>query len=238
MSEPLIGALAKRAASLYPPLDRFGRGFARGKLKGDPVFEHIVRSGLVPDGARVLDLGCGQGVLGALLVAARETHAGGSWPAGFAPPPRGVSYRGIDLLTKSVKRGQAALPEARIEHADIRTASFGEADVVVILDVLHYIEPAAQEDVLARVREALGGGGTLLLRVADADGSARLRWTLLVDHLATFLRTGRIARMHCRPAAQWRALLESLGFSVEARPMSEGTTFANVLLVARYHRAT
>jgi hypothetical protein len=35
-----------------------------------------------------------------------------------------------------------------------------------------------------------------------------------------------------RTLAQWIALLESLGFELRSRSMSEGTPFANVLLVA------
>ncbi|MNC93008.1 hypothetical protein D3C83_95420 [compost metagenome] len=48
------------------------------------------------------------------------------------------------------------------------------------------------------------------------------------------LRGGRCDRMHFRTRAQWVALLEELGFAVAAVPMSAGTAFANVLLVARY----
>ena len=39
--------------------------------------------------------------------------------------------------------------------------------------------------------------------------------------------------MHCRTLVEWRLLLESIGYSVVAKPMSEGTLFANVLLIAR-----
>jgi hypothetical protein len=38
---------------------------------------------------------------------------------------------------------------------------------------------------------------------------------------------------HCRSVAQWRLLLQDCGFESEAVPMSDGTLFANVLLVAR-----
>jgi len=36
---------------------------------------------------------------------------------------------------------------------DLRSTAFGEADVVVMLDVLHYIEPEAQSETLRRARE-------------------------------------------------------------------------------------
>jgi hypothetical protein len=51
-------------------------------------------------------------------------------------------------------------------------------------------------------------------------------------------RGHRLPRLWCRPVAGWRAELERLGFKVEPVPMSEGTAFANVLLVARYDGST
>ncbi len=47
------------------------------------------------------------------------------------------------------------------------------------------------------------------------------------------LRGHRLERLHSRPLEEWQRALEALGFRHEARPMSEGTGFANVLLVAR-----
>lgn len=234
MSEAFFAALAREAAARYDPRDRFARHFARGKLTGDPAFRGLLARGLIPPGARLLDLGCGQGVIAAILLAAQASHVRGQWPAGWPAPPNPREIRGIDLSRRDVDRAAAALPEARFECADIRAATFGEADAVVILDVLHYIGAEAQRDVLARVREALRGGGVLLLRVADADGSPRFRYTVLIDHAVTLLRGQGFGRFHCRPVAQWQRLLESLGFRVEATPMSEGTPFANVLLAARY----
>lgn len=234
MSDAFFPALAREAAGRYDRRDRFAHHFARGKLAGDPAFRALLARGLIPQGARLLDLGCGQGVLAAILLAAQASHARGQWPAEWPAPPNPREIRGIDSSRRDVGRAAAAVPEARFECADIRTARFGEADAVVILDVLHYIGADAQRDVLQRTRDALRGGGFLLLRVADADGSLRFRYTIFIDHAVTMLRGHGFARFHCRPLAEWKRLLESLGFRVEAAPMSEGTPFANVLLVARY----
>jgi SAM-dependent methyltransferase len=234
VSDAFFPALARQAAARYDRRDRFARHFARGKLTGDPVFRGVLARGLIPQGARLLDLGCGQGVLAAILLAAQASHARGQWPAEWPAPPNPREIRGIDLSRRDVDRAAAALPEARFECADIRGARFAEADAVAILDVLHYLGADAQRGVLERARDALRAGGVLLLRVADADGSLRFRYTVLIDHAATALRGQGFARYHCRPVAEWKGLLESLGFRVEAAPMSEGTAFANVLLVARY----
>jgi hypothetical protein len=37
---------------------------------------------------------------------------------------------------------------------------------------------------------------------------------------------------HCRSVAQWQQLLRECGFEARAMPMSQGTPFANVLLLA------
>jgi trans-aconitate methyltransferase len=216
VSDAAFRALAKQAAGRYR--DFYARRFAFGKLTGDPAFAYLLGRGLITPGARLLDLGCGQGVLGALLAAAGTD----------------VRLRGIDLAARDVKRASEAVPGTEFVHGDIAVAPYGEADIVVILDVLHYLAPAAQEDVLRRVRDALAGGGLLLLRVADAGPTLRFRVTIAVDRAVTALRGHGTGRLHCRTVAEWRRMLETLGFRVEPVPMSEGTPFANVLLVARY----
>jgi SAM-dependent methyltransferase len=222
VSDAPFRSLARAASALYPARERFARHFAHGKLKGDPVFAHIVREGLIPKGARMLDLGCGQGVLPALLIAARVELA---------------SYVGVDLMARDVGRARLACGAERFHfiEGDIRTVEFAHCEVAVILDVLHYIDYAEQVDVLQRVRAALSGGGVLLLRVGDEAPTFRFRYTIFIDRLVMALRGHRLSRLYCRPLKRWIAELEKLGFRVEPRPMSAGTAFANVLLVARYH---
>lgn len=234
MSERFFRALAQQAASRYPARDRTARHFAYGKLTGDPVFRHLLAQGLVPPASRVLDLGCGQGVLGALLQAAKERHLARDWPESWAPPPNPRRFRGIDLRQKDADRARAANVEAsEWVCGDIRSTEFGPADTVVILDVLHYIDYAAQDDVLRRVRQSLGERGVLILRVADESASLRFRITLAVDRAVMRLRGHRLSRLYCKPVAKWKRELEALGLGVERVPMSAGTPFANVLLVAR-----
>jgi SAM-dependent methyltransferase len=234
VSERFFRALASEAASRYPAGDRTARHFGYGKLTGDPVFEHLLAHALVPPGARLLDLGCGQGVLGALLQAARGRHAAHDWPASWPAPPDPRRIRGIDLRQKDIDRARAAGVEAsEWICGDICTTEFGRADAVVILDVLHYIDYTAQAQVLARVRDSLAGGGVLILRVADEARTLRFRVTLAVDRAVMRLRGHRLARLYCKPVATWRQELAALGFAVEAVPMSAGTPFANTLLVSR-----
>lgn len=228
-----VRRLAHLAADRYRPAGRFAYYFARGKLGRDPVFAALLARDLIPEGARLLDLGCGQGLLAAWLDAAHAIHRGGQWPESWSPPPRLSAFRGIELMARDVERAQRALGTlALIDCADIRSAAYGEADVVIILDVLHYMDPGAQEQVLRRVRTSIGPAGTLLLRVGNAAGGWRFRMSRWVDAAVLYLRGHRQGRLHCRTLPAWLATLESCGFDASAIPMSAGTPIANVLLVA------
>ncbi len=215
--------LLDRATAPYRSAGRFAYHFARGKLGGDPAFGLIVASDWIRSGHRVLDLGCGQGLLASLL-----------WAAG-----RGCRVDGIELMAADVARAESALAapiaagQASVVCADIRDAAFGRADVAVILDVLHYLDVPAQQAILSRLAEALAPGGLLLLRVGDASAGLPFRVSNWVDRTVTFVRGHRLGRLHCRPLADWQAALQALGFRVRAIPLSQGTPFANVLLEAR-----
>jgi len=122
---------------------------------------------------------------------------------------------------------------ATIITGDLHNVSLPEADVVVILDVLHYLNREAQGRILARIARALRGNGLLLLRVGDANAGLPFLVTRLADKMSTLLRGQGTPALHNRPALEWKALLESAGFQVDSDPMSGGTPFANVLLTAR-----
>ena len=227
-------ALLDSASEPYWRASRFAFKFARGKLRTDPVYRSILELGLLQRHKRVLDLGCGQALLAAWLRAAARCHEGGTWPQGWPAPARGQMVRGIELMPHEVVRAHRALgSDCEVIQGDIRSTDFGTADAVVILDVLHYIDAPAQEEVLKRVRAALPPGGLLLLRVGDPGAGLRFRFTAYTDKLAMLFRGHGLVTTHCRSIADWRGLLRECGFDSHAVPMSRGTPFANVLLTAR-----
>lgn len=228
--------LLEQAATPYREAGPFAWHFARGKLGRDPVFRALLERGDLSGRARVVDIGCGQGLLAALLQACRDAREAGRWPQAWPAAPMAEAYLGIELMARDVARAQAAVgwwPLApRFVCADMREAALPDCDLVVILDVLHYVDHAAQAALLARVRTALGAQGRLLLRVGDMDAARGFAISQWVDRVVTMVRGHRVPPTWGRSVAQWTELLLGLGFAVQAVPMSRGTPFANVLLVA------
>ena len=224
------------ACEPYRSAGRFSWHFARGKLGRDPVFRCLLERGDLPAQARLLDIGCGQGLLASLLSSIDALAQRGGWPASWPAAPVGARYTGIELMPRDVQRAETALAALpRVPHfvcGDMCSAELPASDVVVILDVLHYVDHAAQEAVLRRVREALAPRGRLLLRVGDADDRRGFVVSQWVDRLVTLTRGHRVPPTFGRTLHEWTELLQRLGFSVHSVPMSRGTPFANVLLVA------
>jgi hypothetical protein len=102
---------------------------------------------------------------------------------------------------------------------------------VALIDVLLYLpEP---DLVLRAAADALAPGGVLVIREPDAAAGFAFGLTRLSAWFDAATRGRAGTRRHYRSAAEWRAQLEGLGFSVEAEPMSRGTPFANVLFLCK-----
>lgn len=236
LSDTLWRQLRQEASRPYLLGGRVPHYFARGKLRHDPLFRALLERGDVSGAARVLDIGCGQGLLAALLHAVGRVHQAGQWPAHGPAAPLNCHYQGFELMqdvTRVAERCLSPLPGApRFTCADATQVPLPPSDLVLLLDVLHYIDLPAQQVLLQRVRGALSPQGRLLMRVGDASQQrhAFSRW---VDRLVVRARGSRARPSFGRPLSSWVDLLHSLGFKVDQVPMSQGTPFANVLLVAR-----
>ncbi len=228
-----VRALLRSAARPYLAAGLYPYFFARGKLGYDSAFVSLLARGAIPDGARILDLGCSQGLLAAVLIAARRQFEAGAWPIGWPAPPKMTQFYGIELQERSANWARIALAGgAYVQTGDVRHAELPDADAVFILDVLHYLEPEAQERVLARAAHSLRDGGMLFMRVADIAGGLRFGFTRVTDRFFAIMRGHRVPHHH-RSLADWTMMLRGFGFAVEEEPMSAGTPFANVLLTAR-----
>jgi len=207
--------------------------FARGKLRYDPVFFMLLRRGLLPGHGRLLDVGCGQGILLSLLIAAGGQYPTGDWPRDWPAPPLNLDLYGLDLRPDWVRAARRALEgRAHIELRDAREAEFPRCTAIVMLDLMHYLREEQQDRLLEKAAAAVDPGGVLLLREADAGAGLAFEVTRLSERVATAAR-GEFGPLCYRRASRWVAALEGLGLSVTADPMSQGTPFANVLFTAR-----
>ncbi len=231
--EPLVHDLIEETAYRYLGHGMFDWELTRGKLRHDPVYLQILSNGLLPPRGRLLDLGCGRGILLSLLVTARDRFDRGAHPHGWPPPPELELY-GIETAPSAAQAARTALgTAATIDLADLRDAGLPAAGAALLLDVLHYLPAEGQLDLLSRIRTALEPGGLLLIRDADAAGGWRFTATRIQERSCALARRHFRQRFHYRSAAEWSALLESAGFAVEVRPMGMGTPYANVLIAAR-----
>ncbi len=104
------------------------------------------------NGQRVLDIGCGQGTLVALLAA------------------DGYDARGVDLSPEQVELARAA-GRNRVEHADFHdylAASPGGWAAVTATDVLEHLTKDEVLRALETIRHALRPGGAFVARVPNA----------------------------------------------------------------------
>lgn len=235
-------ALWTAASAPYRRSGRFAWHFARGKLTRDPVFRALLERGDLARAARIVDIGCGQALIASLLACAAEARRAGRWPAEWPATPQALQYTGVELMPRDAARAEGALRSIAwpgstlaVQCADMRQAALPACDAVVILDVLHYVDHDAQAAVLRRVHGALragGPGGKLLLRIGDAAQQRGFRISQWVDRTVTRIRGHRVAPTWGRTLEAWIALLQQTGFAARPVPMSQGTPFANVLLVA------
>jgi len=132
---PRVGALIESAARPYVRSGMRHWEFVRGKLRWDPVFLALLRDGIIPSGGTLFDVGCGRGILLALLVAAEKQHAEGEWPEGWPAPPHDLSLVGIEQRGRTAGVAARALGgRAVIEVGDALEVPMPACRVAFLLD--------------------------------------------------------------------------------------------------------
>lgn len=227
-----FASLVRKASDRYIDTSVTAWEFARGKLRGDPVYRAVLEDRAVPAGGTLVDVGCGQGLMLALLVEAADVVRAGSWPSNRPPPPVFDALVGIELRPRIAAIARRALEErATVVEGDARTHLPPSSAVILFFDVLHMIPIADQEALLIAAARVLDPAGVILVREADAGsgwGFAAVR----VGNRLKALVTGNWGQtFHFRTHAEWIACFERLGFHVRGQGTSAGTPFANELFV-------
>jgi SAM-dependent methyltransferase len=147
----------------------------------------------IPAGAKVLDLGAGEGFVGEVV--------------------RGETGAEV-VLADVVDFNRTTLPLVRYDGRSLPFES-GQFDLTLLIYVLHHAREA--ERVLAEARRVTRGPIVVLESVRE--GPLQHRVFVRLDKLANALRSGGAMRaqeasLHIRSDGEWRAVFERLGLRV------------------------
>jgi uncharacterized protein (DUF2062 family)/2-polyprenyl-3-methyl-5-hydroxy-6-metoxy-1,4-benzoquinol methylase len=198
---------------------------ARARLLHDPIYPFLIAENVLSSGARILDLGCGRGLIGVLVGL-------------FTKASEARSYLGVDQCDRYVRAARQALddtPGCAVQTLDLRDFDPPAADVVVINDVLRFLPFTAQDALLRRLARALQPGARLFVRERDAAGGWRFASAALWDAAKIVLPGHPRHGTHHRRAGDLRNALLAAGFSVRDRVVGRAASPAWVLLEAVRH---
>ncbi len=204
--------VADRLAALYSrrPL----QGYVRWKVRTDPAYRaalDALRDRTTP----LLDLGCGVGLLPFFL---RE-H-------GYTAPVLGIDFdeRKLELARIAAKQYR----DVEFQTGDARQPLPPDRDIVM-LDILHYFDPASRQQIMKNVAAAVATNGLVVIRQVIDDGSWRARFTQFVDRAAHIFRWMKAERVELPTREEIVAAVE--GFDADVRPMWGRMPYNNYLFI-------
>lgn len=215
VGDPFAEVAARLAAAAGPGVFWLA-GYAKYKIRLDPIYRAVLP--LIPPGAKVLDLGCGVGLLGLLLTA-----------RGLENDIHGIEWD--EPKATFARRLAKQSPSIRVECGDLLKEPWPKCSVITLLDVLHYLPPAQQRALLLRVASHLPEGGRLLVRVMDGRAGGAAILTRLCEQAAVRIGWNRAVDVHWRPLSEVRTDLLEADLVLPPATVSAGQAIGNQLLI-------
>ena len=189
---------------------------------------------VVPRAGRVLEVGCGHGLVSAYLA--------------LASPEREVVGVDIDERKLAIARHAAehlAAEPGAVEPSAGRLSFAGSADgavppgpwdAIVIVDVLYLLGREAEETLLTQCLDALAPGGVLVLKETDVVPAWKHRLAQAQELVSTkVLRITEGDALSFTPVSELAHSLRARGCAVTVERVDRGQVHPHALLVARPH---
>jgi uncharacterized protein (DUF2062 family) len=208
-------ARMRKVRGMYAGCPWFDRGFVRWKLRLDRVFDFLEAEDAVS--GRVIDLGCGHGIASAFVVSGNSQ----------------LSLQGCDLDGHRIALARQAFAglDADFQVEDIRRFPLTRAGLILILDVLQYLDAGEQLDLLARCARALEPGGKLIFRVHDTQSGLLSHFSMGLDRIV-FALGGAGRRPLMLPGQAYHRALEDAGLWVRQIRFRNRLPLAHRLFIA------
>jgi 2-polyprenyl-6-hydroxyphenyl methylase/3-demethylubiquinone-9 3-methyltransferase len=174
----------------------------------------------------VADIGCGHGLVAALLAAGRADRT----VVGVDPDPRKISLARLGPGRLSNVSFLPGTVDALL--SDLQ----GKLDGVVVVDVLYLIPPEKWPTFLESCHRLLKPGGELLLKEAEATRSWKTWKCLAQEQLMVRIlrRTRSSGSVHLITREEAKGLLRDRGFEkIEVIDLSKGYSTPHVLFTAK-----
>lgn len=231
-SDPAFADLVRRASDRYVTTSITAWEFARVKLRADPLYRTVLTAGILPSGGRLTDLGCGQGLMLALLAEAADDWRRGTWPESLPQPPVFDGMVGIEVRPRVASIARRALAgSAEVIEADGRHHVMGHCTAVLLFDVLHLMTETDQDRLMRSVCASVGPDSVVLVREADASAGWRFQTVRGGNRVKAVLFGRWQQQFHFRSVREWTLYFERAGFQVARRGAGAGTPFGNLLFV-------
>ncbi len=207
----------RRALALYRDARGDHRGYLWFKVRMDPVYRLICEQ--LGEVGAVVDLGTGLAVLPVLLSV--RCQAGEI-----------VAVEWDEAKLASARIACSKLPNVALHAADARAFPLPPADVVLLVDLLHYYPLEEQRALVARAAVALRPGGRLVIRETFGRRGGGVRLTRLLERLSVRFRWNLGPGLVYQGRDDLVAGLSGLGLECTVESASSGLHEGNLLVWA------
>lgn len=127
---------------------------------------------LVPVQGRILDIGCGYGFMSYML--------------SFTSSQREIT--GIDYDEEKIETANLCFSKTdrvNFVHSDVMGFAFEKYDAIILADILHYLQPEEQKQLVEKCISNLNPGGIVIIRDGDKDKEEQHKRTKLTEFFST-----------------------------------------------------